>query len=527
MNRYIREANCPMKNIYLMMLAVTLTAAGLLASLSPVEAQPAPPLSPEATWQPPDEGGEALEPQVGVDTYRQTWPNLQMLAPSPVPPGVSGSITNAYLVNSRGQLLSTLYGTEACYLVVSFNSPGYFYLWEYYPSSANTYGHWLIYRWYRPYAGVWKIGPFTASSGDPDGRYIWKMWFVSSGFWSTRTLGGDYLRGYNPYGIPDPVPQPSYPPVINSFSANLPSIELGQTVTLTWTTSNASSVSISPGIGTVGTTGSTTVTPLSTTSYTLTATGITGNPVSSSATVTVMPRIPPGISAAQAKIQSGQSTILSWNAPAAVKVFISGVGSFGSSGTTQVKPEDTTVYTLTASYIDGTALTASATVTVEQPPYLLYGLIALLAVAAAVIVALLVRRPSAPAAAQSAATQPAAATAAAVTSTAVESPATSPVIEAAAARLAMPDGSEVLLAGNARSLGRKDFEKFLPPGDISYLSRQHINIWFEEGKYYIEDRSSTNGTSINGTDIKETGRHVLQDGDAIDLAGKLNITFKL
>jgi hypothetical protein len=509
------------------MLILTVTAASVFTSLSPVQAQPSPPVSPDASWQPPDEGGEALAPQVGVDTYRQTWPNLQMLAPSPVPPGISGSITNAYLVNSYGQLLSTLYSNEACYLVVSFNSPGYFYLWEYYPSSANTYGHWLIYRWYRPYAGVWKIGPFTASSFDPDGRYIWKMWFISSGFWSTRTLSFDYMRGYNPYGIPGPVPQPIYPPVINSFSANLPSVELGQTATLTWTTSNASSVSISPAIGAVGTSGSTTVTPSATTSYTLTATGKTGSPVSSSATVTVLPRIPPGISAAQAKIQGGQSTTLSWNAPAAVQVFISGAGSFGSSGTTEVRPENTTAYTLTATYMDGTTLTASTTVTVEQPPYLIYGLIALLMIAAAAIVALLVRRPSAATAAQSAGTRPAAATGAASTSTSVASPSTTPVAEATAAKLAMPDGSEVLLAGNARSLGRKDFEKFMAPDEVSYLSRQHINIWFEEGKYYIEDRSSTNGTKVNGTDIKEAGRHVLEDGDAIDLAGKLNITFKL
>ena len=515
-----------MKNIFLLMLTLAMASAGLFASLAPVEAQPSPPVSPDADWQPPDGGSEALAPQVGVDIYRQTWPNLQMLAPSPVPPGVSGSITNAYLVNSYGQLLSTLYGNEACYLVVSFNSPGYFYLWEYYPSSSNTYGHWLIYRWYRPYAGVWKIGPFAANSGDLDGRYIWKMWFISSGFWSTRTLGFDYLRGYGPYGVPGPLPQPVYPPVINSFSANLPSIELGQTVTLTWTTSNASSVSISPDIGTVGTTGSTTVTPAATTSYTLTATGKTGNPVSSSATVTVLPRIPPGISAAQAKIQGGQSTTLSWNAPAAVKVFISGVGSFGPSGSTQVKPEGTTAYTLTATYIDGTSLTSSTTVEVERPPYLLYGLIALLAVAAAVIVALLVRKPSPAPSVQSAGTRPAESSAA-VTSRAEESPATAPVIEATAARLTMPDGSELMLAGNARSLGRKDFEKSLGPGDASFLSRQHINIWYEEGKYYIEDRSSTNGTRLNGSEIKETGRHVLQDGDAIDLAGKLNITFKL
>jgi hypothetical protein len=516
-----------MKNICLSLLILALAMASVVTSLSPVQAQPSPPDSPDAAWQPPDEGGESLAPPVGVETYRQTWPNLQMLAPSPVPPGVSGSITNAFLVNSYGQLVSNLYGNEACYLVISFNSPGYFYLWEYYPSGAPSYGHWLCYRWDRPYAGVWRIGPFTASSYDPDGRYAWKMWFVTGGYWSTRTLSFDYTRGFNPYGLPGPTPQPVYPAVINSFNANLPSVELGQTVTLTWTTSNASSVSISPGIGTVGTSGSTTVTPSSTTSYTLTATGRSGNPASSSASVTVLPRIPPTIGTAQIRIQSGQSTTLSWSAPASVQVFISGAGSFGASGTTQVKPENTTIYTLTANYMDGTALTASTTLTVEQPPYLLYGLIALLAVAAAVIVALLVRKTAAAPAGHESGTREDAATAAAATSAAAESPSTTDVIAAPAAKLAMPDGSEVLLAGNARPFGRKDFEKSMAPAEVSFISRQHINIWYEDKKYYIEDRSSTNGTRVNGTEIKDAGRHVLENGDAIDLAGKLNITFKL
>ncbi len=516
-----------MKNICLALLILTLAISSVVTSLSPVQAQPSPPASPDAAWQPPDEGGESLAPSVGVETYRQTWPNLQMLAPSPVPPGVSGSITNAYLVNSYGQLVSTLYANEACYLVISFNSPGYFYLWEYYPYGAPSYGHWLCYRWDRPYAGVWRIGPFTASSFDPDGSYTWKMWFITVGNWSTRTLSFNYTRGYNPYGLPGPTQQPVYPPVINSFSANLPSVELGQTVTLTWTTSNASSVSISPGIGTVGASGSTTVTPSTTTSYSLTATGRSGNPVSSSASVTVLPRIPPTISAAQIRIQSGHSTTLSWSAPAAVQVFISGAGSFGAGGTTEVKPEDTTVYTLTATYMDGTALTAFTTVTVEQPPYLLYGLIALLAIAAAVIVALLVRKTATAPAGHEAGTRAGTATAAAATLAAAESPSTTDVIAAPAAKLAMPDGSEVLLAGNARPFGRKDFEKFVPPDDVSFISRQHINIWYEDNKYYIEDRSSTNGTRVNGTEIKDAGRHVLENGDAIDLAGKLNITFKM
>ena len=89
----------------------------------------------------------------------------------------------------------------------------------------------------------------------------------------------------------------------------------------------------------------------------------------------------------------------------------------------------------------------------------------------------------------------------------------------------MPDGNEILLAGNARSLGRHDFEAFIPQEHVPYISRQHINLWYEDGQYYIEDRSSTNGTKVNGTAIKGTGRHQLTDGDSIELAGKLSITF--
>ena len=189
-------------------------------------------------------------------------------------------------------------------------------------------------------------------------------------------------------------------------------------------------------------------------------------------------------------------------------------------------PDKTTTYTLTATYIDGTTQSTSVTVNVEQPPYLLWGLIALLVIAAIVIIILLIRKHAVARRTQAADTQAGHATPAESTSPADTLPATTPVIEATPAKLVMPDGSEILLAGNAKSFGRHDFEKFLPHDNVSYISRQHINIWYENGQYYSEDRSSTNGTRINGTDIKGTGRHALADGDLIELAGKLSITFK-
>ncbi len=84
-----------------------------------------------------------------------------------------------------------------------------------------------------------------------------------------------------------------------------------------------------------------------------------------------------------------------------------------------------------------------------------------------------------------------------------------------------------MLAGNVRSFGRNDFEEYIPAHSVTYISRQHITIWYENDKYYIEDRSSTNGTKLNGSGITGSGRHALADGDEIELAGKLKIIFKI
>jgi len=515
-----------MKKIIMPLLIALMVVSAAASIFSPVQAQPSPPVNPDEGWQPPTEGGELVEPPVGVDTYNQTWPSLQMTVPPSPPPGAAGSIVNAYLVTSYGQTLYNLYRNDLCYLVVSFNGPGYFYLWEYYPPGSTPYGHWLCYRWYRPYAGVWRIGPFSAEAWDPDGTYVWKMWYNSGFSWSTRTLSFNYTRGnISPYT--GPTPYPIYQPVINSFTANASSVDAGQTVTLTWTTANTNSVSITPDIGTVGTSGSTTITPVNTTTYTLSATGSSGSTVTSSTIINVIPRVIPTLSVLQPTIQSGQSTVLSWNAPAAVQVFISGLGSFDSVGSTTVNPNQTTMYNLTATYIDGTTQTATITVTVEQPPYLIYGLLGLLAIAATVIVVMMVRRPRASQPAPAAGTRAGTATSAAATLPTGEAGSSTSVAEVPPAKLVMPDGSEMLLAGNNRTFGRQDFEKLLPGDRVSFISRQHINVWYEDGKYYIEDRGSTNGTRVNGSEIRGNGRQSLVDGDVVELADKLSITFKI
>jgi len=77
-------------------------------------------------------------------------------------------------------------------------------------------------------------------------------------------------------------------PVINSFFATPSAIVAGENAILSWTVTDADSVTIDYGIGTVALTGVTTVNPTTDTTYTLIATNSAG-PVIATATVTVAP----------------------------------------------------------------------------------------------------------------------------------------------------------------------------------------------------------------------------------------------
>ena len=152
------------------------------------------------------------------------------------------------------------------------------------------------------------------------------------------------------------------------FDATPNQIAAGQSSTLTWIVQGATSVNIQPGIGNVALTGSTTVSPAATTTYTLTATGPNGN-VTASATVTVggvvtgNPQII-RFEASPLSIAPGQQSTLSWTTTGATNVSISGVGTVTPNGSTTVSPTQTTTYTLTAASADGKSVTAPVTVTV-------------------------------------------------------------------------------------------------------------------------------------------------------------------
>jgi hypothetical protein len=86
---------------------------------------------------------------------------------------------------------------------------------------------------------------------------------------------------------------PAGSPVVNYFTANPPIISAGSSTTLSWSVSNATSVTIDPGVGAVSAVGNTSVSPVTTTNYILMATNVYGW-YSLTITVPVTGAPPPG-----------------------------------------------------------------------------------------------------------------------------------------------------------------------------------------------------------------------------------------
>ena len=158
-------------------------------------------------------------------------------------------------------------------------------------------------------------------------------------------------------------------PIINSFSADPSSITAGESSTLSWSVTDATSVTIDNGVGTVALSGTTTVSPITTIIYTLTATNSAGS-VTASVTVTVgATPITPVINSFLANpstITVGESSTLSWSVTDAASVTIdNAIGSVALTGATAVNPTTTTTYILTATNVAG-SVTATTTVTVSS-----------------------------------------------------------------------------------------------------------------------------------------------------------------
>ena len=122
------------------------------------------------------------------------------------------------------------------------------------------------------------IGDALAADGDckidvGSDLVIWTKHFTSFAAYTQTTNPAPSDGG----GGGAPPPAASAPTA--SFSSSSTSITAGESVTLTWSTSNATLVSINQGIGNVAVSGSLVVSPSQTTSYTLTAFGTDGTTI--------------------------------------------------------------------------------------------------------------------------------------------------------------------------------------------------------------------------------------------------------
>jgi peptidoglycan-associated lipoprotein len=97
-----------------------------------------------------------------------------------------------------------------------------------------------------------------------------------------------------PVQAPAPAPPPPAAPAIAQFTAEPSSIQRGESSVLRWeVTGSVSNVAINQGVGTVQATGNTRVSPASSTTYVLTATGPGGSNTASATVSVVTPPPPP------------------------------------------------------------------------------------------------------------------------------------------------------------------------------------------------------------------------------------------
>jgi uncharacterized repeat protein (TIGR01451 family) len=166
-------------------------------------------------------------------------------------------------------------------------------------------------------------------------------------------------------------PPPSVPSC-DSFIANPSSVLTGSSTTLSWSTTNATHVSIDNGIGSVADDGSIVVTPLVSTTYNLTVYGTNNQTAHCSIPVTVTNHPAPtcdSFTATPNLVMVGDSILLSWETTNANNVSINnGVGVVALDGTATVTPLTSTTYKLTVQGAQNQSVECSVPVTVTNYP---------------------------------------------------------------------------------------------------------------------------------------------------------------
>jgi hypothetical protein len=163
-------------------------------------------------------------------------------------------------------------------------------------------------------------------------------------------------------------------PIAIMIDANPLVLTSGGSTLLRWNVNGASNISIDQGIGQVPQSGSQLISPVQTTTYTMTANNVSGS-ITKSVTVAVNPPIEGNFTASPGQINIGQSATLTWNVSGSDLITIDqGIGQVPAAGSRIVTPISTTTYTLAAKS-SCCLISKAATVTVgtQYPSYYQYG----------------------------------------------------------------------------------------------------------------------------------------------------------
>ena len=423
---------------------------------------------------------------VGTPTENYTIPDLPTNDPSheeikpPVLFYLKGTTSQAkpspaaFVTSFIGPLEQSSYtvvGDGQWYLDIDINTPGWLYIYEYYPPNNNPSGRWLAYKWQLKQSGVWDIGPFTARSNEPEGQHVYRLWFYGNGQWAatnsdipqTSLIYWAYLKN-----LPEPI--------IQSFSASSHEVKPGESVTLSWNVQGAQSMEISMAGPVMGASGTKTVVLDKTTDFTLIATGLDGRQVSSErVTVYVSEQVTP---------IPTPSTPITTSPPVKAMSFWDQIFNFIT-------------------------------------------LISILSVIVIIVLGLLLRyvylkRWASP----EVVSDPPAIQKEEPLPKEISEPATEPSVSTRA-KLTLPDGLEIRITNNSQIIGRAEMARALGLDELCLISHKQFQVTCADGKYFIEDTGSANGTRLNGEDIKGKGTVELKDGDIIDAAGAIKLRFSV
>lgn len=95
------------------------------------------------------------------------------------------------------------------------------------------------------------------------------------------------------------------------------------------------------------------------------------------------------------------------------------------------------------------------------------------------------------------------------------------------AYLDLPNGQSIPIVSTSREFGRDDFVNFISRDVAQFISSRHFRIYHIGGQWYVEDLGSTNGTQVDGQEIKGRGPVPIRNGSVISPAGVVKLTFRI